>query len=58
MGTDGSYTCSEHSIMYRVSEFLCCTLEIDIALCVNYTQMKNDNGYHYNHKIFIKLITK
>lgn len=40
MLTDGSYTCGEHSIIYRVVESLCCTPETNETLCVNYTQIK------------------
>ena len=35
--TDGSYTCGEHSVMYRDVESLCCTPEIN-ETCVNYTK--------------------
>lgn len=39
-GTDGSYTYGRHSIMHRVDESLCCTLETKVTSCVNYTQIK------------------
>jgi len=35
MVTDGSYTCGEHSTMYRLVESLCCTCETNVTLCVN-----------------------
>ena len=38
MVTGGSYTCGEHSITYREIESLCCTSEMNVTLCVNYTQ--------------------
>jgi len=34
--TDGSYICGEHSLMHRVVKSLCCTLETNVTLCVNY----------------------
>ena len=40
MVTDGSCTCGEHSITYRVVESLCCTPEANLTLCVNYTSIK------------------
>lgn len=39
MVTDGGYTCGECSIMYRVVESLCCTLETNITLCFKYIQI-------------------
>ena len=36
MVTDGSYTC-EQSIMKRLVKPLCCTLETNVMLFVNYT---------------------
>ena len=45
MVTDGSYTCGEHNITYRV-ELLCCTPENNVTLCVNSTPIK------INKKIF------
>ena len=41
MVTADSYTCSEHSIMYRGVKSLCCTPETNITLCVNYTVINN-----------------
>ena len=40
MVTEGSYPCGEPSIMYRVVKSLCCTLAIDVILCVNYSSIK------------------
>ena len=38
MVTDGSHTCDEQSIMYRDVESLCCKLETNVTLLVNYSQ--------------------
>ena len=38
--TDGRYTCDKHSIMYRCVELLGCIPETNVALYVNYTQIK------------------
>ena len=40
MVTDGSYTCSEHSITYRVVQSLCCTPETNVTLYVNDMSIK------------------
>ena len=45
MGTDGSYTCGEHSIMYKLVKSLSCTPETNVTLCVNYTQIKRENTW-------------
>lgn len=39
MVTEGGDSC-EHSITYRVVELLCCMLETNATLCVNYTNKK------------------
>ena len=39
--TDGSHTCGEHSIMYKLVQSLSCTPETNVTLCVNYTRIKN-----------------
>lgn len=39
MVTKGSHTCDEHSIMYTEVEFLCCTTENNVTLCVKYTEI-------------------
>lgn len=40
MATDGNYMYyGEDSIMYRTVESLCCTLETNITLYVNYTSI-------------------
>ena len=49
MGTDGSYTCGKHSIMYKIVESLCCTPETNITLHVNYTK-KLKKIKEYPHK--------
>lgn len=41
MARDGSYSCGEHSIMYKRVEFLCCTPKTNVTLCVSYIQIKN-----------------
>jgi len=38
--TDGSYTCGEHNITYRLIESLCCIPETNVTLCVDYTSIK------------------
>ena len=38
MGTDGSYTCGEYSIIYKLIKSLCCAPETNVTLPVNYTQ--------------------
>ena len=43
MGTDGSYTCSEHIIMYIEVESLYCIPETNVTLCVDYNQIKKLN---------------
>ena len=40
-GTDDSYTCGEQGIMYTVAESLCYTPEINVTMCVNYTQINS-----------------
>lgn len=35
MVIDGCYICGEHSLTLREDESLCCTPEINVALCVN-----------------------
>lgn len=40
MVTEGTYTRGEYSITCREADLLCCTLETDVAVCVNYTQIK------------------
>ena len=41
MMIDGSsYTCGVHSMTYGEAEFLCCTPETGVALCVNSMQIK------------------
>ena len=51
MGTDGSYTCSEQSIMYRDVESPCCTIETNITFFANYTQkQKNKQQTNNNNK--------
>lgn len=40
--TYGNYIyCGEHNLMYRIVESLCCSLEADITLFVNYMSIKN-----------------
>ena len=43
MGTDRSYTSSQHSAMYKLLESLCCTLETSVTLWVNYIQILKIN---------------
>ena len=38
MVTDGSYSCGEHSTMFREVGAPSCTPETKVVLCVNYTQ--------------------
>lgn len=47
MVRDGSYTC-EQSITIRVVEPLCCTPETNVALCVNYAQIKTNKAWVNN----------
>lgn len=40
MGTGGSYTFSEQTMMYRVVQSLCCVPETYVTLYVNYSCKK------------------
>ena len=41
----GDYTYhGEHWVMYRTVESICCTDEINIALCINYTSIKKEEN--------------
>ena len=41
--TDGDYVYhGEHRVMYRNVESICCALETNITLCVNYISIKNE----------------
>lgn len=44
MVTDGSYTCGERGINYRLVESLCCTPASNIALCVNHPIKEGGGG--------------
>ena len=46
MGTDGRYSCGEHSMMYRVVESLCRPPETNVTLRVNYTQIKEKIAFN------------
>lgn len=39
MVIDGSHTCGEYRIVYRVAELLCCVPENNVTSYVNYTQI-------------------
>lgn len=39
MVSDDNYTHGEHNMVYRAVESLCYICEINLTLCVNYTQI-------------------
>lgn len=41
---DSNYTCGNLSMMYRLVEPLCCTLDTNVTVCINCTKVKN---YYY-----------
>jgi len=40
-----SYTCGEHSIIYRVVGSLCCTPETNVTLCQRYFKIIINNNF-------------
>ena len=44
MVTEGSFTCGEHNIKYRLAESVSCTPETNVTLCVNYTSIEKKNS--------------
>ena len=40
MVTDDSYTCGEHSMMYKLVKSLCCTPETEVTFYVDSTHIK------------------
>lgn len=55
METDGSYTYGRHS---KLVESLCCILEINVLLCVNYTQERKKMGEEKTSFLFFFLRSK
>ena len=47
--TDGSDTCDEHSITYKVVKSLCNIPEINVTLSVNYTSIFKRGGMSGPH---------
>ena len=65
MVMDGSYTSDEHSMTYRAVESLCCTLETNVTLYVNYTSInqsiamiKRTEAENRVNEVFIKCFIK